>query len=359
MPKVKLDVNEAPSAEGINGEMQALYIALKHLGQNVPFATLMGVGGLAFRIYWHVGRDDDGTKGEWSESSLEACGGLHPLYMACQFIGYSYVPYLVNTLDQFYTHARDSIDRGVPAITRGPVGPPISNLIVGYEEEATRKLDILSKFTGGQVTSLEIPMFDLPMLEYGAWRNPIFIVEKGEAPAEAASKIMLVEAFGRCAEVLNCPAIDDGRWVGGVKVYDMIASDIENPDRLDEVMPGVAGQSEECDDDRVFFLSDFLGELGRARGTAFEFLDTYADEYKLDPVARAYEKTYETSLEIRDLFPSVRDNPEAAHEAFYNDATRKDLADLIRKMGKQETKAAEIMQSKLEKLMEMDLGDFS
>ncbi|MGE0431503.1 MAG: hypothetical protein AB7K09_05530 [Planctomycetota bacterium] len=347
MPHVRLDVTEAPTAEGINGEMQALYIALKHAGENVQFATLMGIGGLAFRLYWHVGKADDDSLG-WSESSLEACGGMHPLYMACQWIGWNYESFPSNTLDAFYDHARKSIDNGVPALTRGPGGPE-PGLIVGYEEEGTRKLDFLGKYAG-QITSLEIPMFDLPLLDFGHWRNPVFIVERGEPVAPEMKPMLLQEAFARCAEVLNQPDIDDGRWVGGVQCYDLIANDLDDRARLDQVIPGVEGESD--DDDRVYLLSDWLSELGRARGTAFEFLDTYADDYPIEPVARGYETVYEKYQELREIFPDARKDAEGAHKAFFNDDTRKDISRLLREMGKAEAAAATTMQKKLDKIME-------
>ncbi len=353
MSQVRLDVHEVPTANGINGEMQALYIALKTVGENVPFATLMGIAGLAFRLYWHVGKEEDGSAGQWSESSLEACTGMHPLYMACQWIGWSYSAYNENTLDEMYELAKASIVRGIPALTRGPVAEPIPALFVGYYEEDTRKLDVINKHAGNQVTSLEIPMVDLPLLEYGHWRNPVFIVDRGETVPEEMHEPLLMEAFGRCAEALHAPDLDGGRWIGGVKVYERIAEDLSSMERLNKVWPGFEGTDHE-DDMRVYFLHDFLSEVGRARGTAYEFLDTYIDQYPIEKVARGYEKVYELYQELREIFPDPNEDYAAAHKALFDESSRNEMAEILKKMAAKESKAAELMEKKIGEMMSFE-----
>ena len=288
MTQVRLDVSEVPSASGINGELQAFHTILKHASVSAPFATLMGISGLAFRNFWHVGKEEDGTFGTWSDSSLEAAAGMAPLFMACQWVGWVYTPYHQNSLDELYRRAKRTIDAGIPGITRGPMGAPVPGLIIGYAEDKTRKLDFLSRNAGSTVTALEIPMVDIPLLEYGHWRNPLFVVEPGEPLAEGVREVLLLEAFGRCAEVRLDQDLDAGRWIGGVRVYERIAADLESEERLREVIPGL-DEPDEGGDERVYLLGEYVTELGRARGTAYEFLDTYAEDYPIDSVARLYE----------------------------------------------------------------------
>ncbi|GAF95234.1 unnamed protein product, partial [marine sediment metagenome] len=303
-----------PDAEGINGEMQAFHIALKSAGVSVPFTTLMGVGGLAFRLYWHKGTEEDETFGQWSDTSLEAVSGTHPVYEAAQYSGWSYTPYNQNTLDDMYMLARQSIDNGIPAITRGPVGPPIPSLIIGYEEEVTRKLLILSKYAGDKVTPLEIPMFDLPLLEYGYWRNPIFILEPGMPPDEDERLEMIKNAIKGAAEASEAPSIDNARWIGGIEAYEAIATDLEGD--LGNVMAGLGPEGIE-EDPRVDILGQVIHELGRARGCAFEFLETFADDFPVEDAVSEYEDVYEKYLEIKKIFPNPSLDFQGAFDALF------------------------------------------
>ena len=343
----KLEVSQVPTAEGINGEMQAFYIALKASGLSVPFTTLMGVGGLAFRIYWHVGSKDDETYGQWSDTSLEAVSGTHPAYTAAQYVGWSYTPYNHNTLDDMYMLARDSIDKGIPAIARGPVGPPLPSIIIGYEEETTRKLLILSKFTGDHVTDLEIPMFDLPLLEYGYWRNPIFILEPGMPPEEDERKEIIKTSLKNAAEAINAPDLDNGRWVGGKNAYDAIAKDLEGD--ISNVMPGLEPEGEE-EDPRVYFMGSFINELARARGCAFEFIETYADDFPVEDAVKEYEVVYNKCTEIKELIPNPDDDYEKAFSSLFSAEARKEVANKLRQMADAEQKASEILKSKISDL---------
>ena len=342
----KLEISKVPDAEGINGEMQAFHIALDYCGVFVPLASLMGLGGLAFRNYWHLGSKDDDSYGQWSDTSLEAISGTHPVYIAAQYTGWSYTPHNQNTLDDFYMMARESINNDIPALTRGPVGPPIPSLIIGYEEETTRQLLILSKYAGDQVTTLEIPMFDLPLLEHGYWRNPLFILEPGIPPTEDVRLDMIKDAIKNAADMINAPDIDNGRWIGGLKAYNALADDLEGD--LSKVMPGYGAAGEE-DDERVYFLYTYLKELGRARASAYEFLDTFADELPIEEAEREFEKVYEDFTEIKTLLPDPEKDFKGAFDIVFNADSRKRIAEILRKMAEFEQKACELLKEQIKK----------
>jgi hypothetical protein len=100
----------------------SLYACMEYVGDPCDYDYLMGVSGAAFRRLWN--RDDGGNV------DLSYLGD-EPFRRAFEALGYRWrsVP---AQKEAMIRAIRESIDRGVPAISFGVIGPPEAGVVAGY-----------------------------------------------------------------------------------------------------------------------------------------------------------------------------------------------------------------------------------
>lgn len=110
----------------------AVAACLRYLGESASNDMLMGVSGGAFKTFWEP---------PWSAANCDLLIiGEEPVRRTCSALGYGYT-YTQDLDHRHPDHTREffrerivaSIDRGVPAIAIGIVGPPECCVIAGYE----------------------------------------------------------------------------------------------------------------------------------------------------------------------------------------------------------------------------------
>ena len=108
---------------------------MQYLQEDVTYDLIAGISGIAFTMQWHLG---------WA---LDNCAplvlGYEPIHRTFQTLGYAYtlIPHDFekttpeNREEVWRSKIIDSINRGVPVIAFGVVGPPECCVIAGYAED--------------------------------------------------------------------------------------------------------------------------------------------------------------------------------------------------------------------------------
>jgi hypothetical protein len=107
----------------------SLYACLQYLGDPQDYDYLMGITGAAFRRFWN--RDDGGNV------DLSYLGD-EPFRRVFEALGYDWYAVPADK-EAMLAAIRESIGRGVPAISFGIIGPPEAGIVTGYDP-ATRAL---------------------------------------------------------------------------------------------------------------------------------------------------------------------------------------------------------------------------
>ncbi|MBN1641215.1 MAG: hypothetical protein JXA09_08265 [Anaerolineae bacterium] len=118
VPRVGFDVHMCPFPG-------SLYACLEYLGDPCDYEYLMGVTGAAFRRFWN--RDDGGNI---DLSYL----GTEPFRRAFDALGYNWRMVQAGK-DALFEAVVESIDRGVPVISFGILGPPEAGIVSGYDRD--------------------------------------------------------------------------------------------------------------------------------------------------------------------------------------------------------------------------------
>jgi hypothetical protein len=93
------------------------------------YSFFVGVTGAAFFLSWKDGWHGDNTAPFYLDADAAAMEKR-----AFQALGYSFELLVPNQRDQFVPRIADSLQRGMPVISYGIIGPPESGLITGYDE---------------------------------------------------------------------------------------------------------------------------------------------------------------------------------------------------------------------------------
>ena len=118
VPRIGFDVHMCPFPG-------SLHACLQYLGDPCDYDYLMGVTGAAFRRFWN--RDDGGN------IDLSYLGD-EPFRRAFKALGYDW--HMIQAgKDALFEAIVESIDRGVPVISFGILGPPEAGLVIGYDRE--------------------------------------------------------------------------------------------------------------------------------------------------------------------------------------------------------------------------------
>jgi hypothetical protein len=103
----------------------SLFACLEYIKDPCDYDTLMAVSGACFRRLWN--RDDGGNV------DLSYFGDV-PFQRVFAFLGYEWLPYPIDR-DAMLTGIRESLNRGIPAISFGILGPPEAGLVTGYDRD--------------------------------------------------------------------------------------------------------------------------------------------------------------------------------------------------------------------------------
>ena len=118
VPRVGFDVHMCPFPG-------SLYACLAYLGDPCDYDYLMGITGAAFRRFWN--RDDGGNV---DLSYL----GQEPFRRAFEALGYGW--HMIRAeKDALFEAVVESIDRGVPVISFGILGPPEAGIVIGFDRD--------------------------------------------------------------------------------------------------------------------------------------------------------------------------------------------------------------------------------
>jgi hypothetical protein len=118
VPRVGYDVHLCPFPG-------SLYSILDYLGAPCDYDYIMGVTGAAFRRFWN--RDDGGNIDLFLL-------GQEPARRICEALGYAW-RWLPSAKPDMIAAIKESIDRGVPVIAFGIIGPPEAGIVTGYAED--------------------------------------------------------------------------------------------------------------------------------------------------------------------------------------------------------------------------------
>lgn len=190
------------------GEMcefaSALMSAMLRLGEDVPYHYIMGTSGVAFRFTLNPGEWDFGN---YSIRNI-AADADEPVRRAIKATGYAYTLCDKTTWQDDATAIIASIDRGIPVLAYGVVGPSDCCVITGYDEDG----DVLL----GWSTYQDIPQdHNIPHDATGYFRKPgwhdnlhgyILIGEKGERPPLPT---IYLNALKWAAYLLKTPRMGD------------------------------------------------------------------------------------------------------------------------------------------------------
>ncbi|MBN1877817.1 MAG: hypothetical protein JXA33_26590 [Anaerolineae bacterium] len=117
------------------GEMcefaSALVSAMMCLGENLPYPYVMGTSGVAFRFTLNPGAWDFGNYGIRNISA----DAYAPIRRAIDAVGYAYTLGEKTTWQDDATNITASIDKGIPVLAYGVVGPSDCCIIAGYDEQ--------------------------------------------------------------------------------------------------------------------------------------------------------------------------------------------------------------------------------
>ena len=110
------------------------------------YSFFIGVTGAAFFLSWKNGWHGDNTAAFYLDTDTTMME-KH----AFKAIGYSFELLLPSQRDQFVPRIADSLQRGMPVISYGIIGPPESGLITGYDEggEVILGWNFFQNFTPG------------------------------------------------------------------------------------------------------------------------------------------------------------------------------------------------------------------
>ncbi len=118
VPRIGFDVHHCPFPG-------SLYAVLKYVGDPCDYDYLMGITGACFRRLWN--RDDGGNV------DLSYFGD-EPFRRAFDALGYEWIKVPAEK-EAMFRAVVESINRGVPAISFGIIGPPEAGVVAGYDTD--------------------------------------------------------------------------------------------------------------------------------------------------------------------------------------------------------------------------------
>ena len=303
--------------------------ALEALGESVSYDTAMAVTGGAFRRTWN--RDDGGNVCLTYFSPEPEVRGFRAL-------GYSFTA-LPPVKADMVKAIKASIDRGVPVIAFGPVGPPEAALITGYDDDG----ETLLGYSFFQDPALPDMYEQHDWYEQAIWagdKGLLLIGDKVARPTERETLIQTLRFAVDLARTAERPTIPD--HVCGLAAYDAWAAGLE----IDADYPEDTGVLQH----RLMIHGDQVLALGdRRHGAA----------YLRSSVAIAPEIAGELTA-AADLLMQVADMPgiwlwgdamtEEDARGLADHDTRVSIAAAVRRARALETQAVELIEAALQRV---------
>jgi hypothetical protein len=186
VPRIGYDVRLCPFPG-------ALSACLEYLGAPVDYDYIMGVTGAAFRRFWN--RDDGGNIDLFYL-------GVDPAQRILEALGYEW-RVLAPERQAMIDAVKESIDRGVPVIAFGIIGPPETGLVTGYADDG-ETLYGWSYFQEGRDAYYEKPGW-FETMEQGSHANQGALVI-GARTAPLPERKVCAGALRRAIELASTPA---------------------------------------------------------------------------------------------------------------------------------------------------------
>jgi hypothetical protein len=326
-----------------------LHACLRYLGHAVSYEYLMGVSGGAFRRLWHR---DDGGNIDLSYFNPE------PYRRAFRAIGLAYrtVPHADRAA--MVDAIRDSIDRGVPALSFGIIGPPEFSIITGYDRHG----EVLIGYSYFQDSALPDTYEQADWYEHATWAGDLGLILIGEPvarPAESETLRDSLQWLVKLARTAVYPGVPD--HVCGLAAYQAWADGLEvdadypagnaalDPSAKDQMdWQALAGESLRVLEMRTMVHGDQVSMLcDRAAGAAY--LRSMVPV--APPVATQLLAAAELYQQVADLTPQVwywgySMGPEVG-QALTQRTTRCEIAQAVRRAGEIEAQAVEQVEAAL------------
>ncbi|HEY3412392.1 MAG TPA: hypothetical protein VGM51_04940 [Armatimonadota bacterium] len=326
-------IEGAPRVTWDTGQMcefaSCLVSALDCLGQTVPYHDVMAACGAAFRFTLSP---DHWNPGNYSVDSITT-DPRAPTDRAFRMVGRPYTWVQCGDAKRDAASITESIDRGVPVIASGVVGPADYSLITGY--------DCGGEVLMGWSTYQDIPVdHNEPADESGYFRksqwhaNTRGFILIGEAVAPPPRREMILDTLRWAVELVRYPRADD--WVRGLEGYDALVDDLLD----DSLYP--PGDMETLGFRYLCLLCDMM--MVDDRRAAIPFLHQVAsDEPDMAGEALAAASCYESTAAARDEARSVlpEDFSEATTRSVADRTTRLAYADAIRRIRDADLRAIE------------------
>lgn len=197
-----------------NTYMGALEAALRARGEDVSYAYLMGVSGMAFRLQLHE---------EWCPSSPDAGCGFNTTRIAVEAVGYAYEDHNIKDgKSAEASRAREavkrSIDAGMPVIGLDLKVCPDYGLIVGYAKGGKEFLCRTFHDKGDEYS----------VAEKWPW-GITFVGEKGDAPDR---RRLLVESLERAVMLARTESF--GKYASGFAAYEKWTAELLDDARFEK-----------------------------------------------------------------------------------------------------------------------------
>jgi hypothetical protein len=314
------------------GEMcefaSALVSAMRSLGEQVPYHFVMGTCGAAFRFTLNPGEWDFGNYSirNISEDPYE------PIRRAIAATGYEYELYERGSQQEDATRIMGSIERGIPLLAFGVVGPSDCCILTGYDEDGAVML--------GWSTYQDIPDdHNIPHEASGYFRKPgwhdnlpgyILIGARTERPALRA---IYLEALKWAVHLVRTPRM--GPRYTGLKALRAWAEEMTQQQYFPQGDEGVLGQRYVSTAINITMLRD--------HSSAEPFLRQAANEAtELLPEALSAADCYAEAMHLRaGMDDLISDNfSEKAMKAISDPQTRRAFAAILLQIRDKEAEAA-------------------
>lgn len=197
----------------------ALTVSMECMGEDIPYHFVMGASGVAFRFVLFPDR--------WEESNYYiihlAADKYEPIRRAFEAVGYEFTIFERSSEEDDLARIMASIDRGIPIIAFGVVGPSDCSIITGYDDGGEVLL--------GWSTYQDIPHdHNIPHDPTGYFRKPnwhentrgfILIGSKVERPP---LRQIYIDALKWAVKVVRTPKVIDRDT--GLEAYKIWANEM-------------------------------------------------------------------------------------------------------------------------------------
>jgi hypothetical protein len=324
--------------------------SMRFLGEKVTDDYVMGISGGAFSMFWGM---------PWSPANVDLLViGEEPVKRSFDALGFDYTLIAkghpgdkINEKEPFRKMIVESIDRGIPVIAKGVVGPPECCVIAGYDGNG----DVLHGWSYYQGIADFYKGIATEYFSTDRWfencHGLIIIGEKKQRPSRRQVLQDTLEwaiRLGRVPEFLLFAEGRPYRFMSGLAAYEAMAEALLR----DEDFPD--GDLDVLTSRCVSISNDGIPLLSYKRKSATRFLNGMAGEGLpgADELRRSAEE-YNEEVRILDeasVMAPFTYAPEGERLRLADPAHRRGLSRLVRAAKAQEERAVECLESALAEL---------